>query len=132
MMHLSDKIPVKGYLLAYFSSGLMFEPYLVQDGKPVFNGSALFEREAPQECHFFDQERDVFMIRRQSRNDTIVKIRSLEEENEMEPDLLFVQTVLVKEEYAARADLPSVLRIINRYEYSDSDTLVLKNYRISY
>ncbi len=132
MIQISDKIPTKGYVLAYFKERLIFEPYTVQDGKPVFKGSELFESGTLQECHFFDKERDCFMIHRQSRNDMIVKIRTADEEKNIEPDLIFMQTVLIKDEYAERADIPSTLRIINRYEYSDSDTLVLKNYRISF
>ena len=132
MIQISDKIPANGYILAYFKERLIFEPYTVRDGKPIFKGSELFERGTLHECHFFDKERDYFMIHRQSRNDMIVKIRTADEEKNIEPDLIFIQTVLIKDEYAKRADIPSTLRIINRYEYSDSDTLVLKNYRISF
>ncbi len=132
MIQISDKLPPKGYILAYFRDRLVFEPYTAEDGKLIFGSSELLERETPQECHFFDKEHDCYMIRRQSRNDMIVKVRTAEEEKDTEPDLIFIQTVLVKDEYAAREDLPSALRIINRYEYSDSDTLVLRNYRLSY
>ena len=49
----------------------------------------------------------------------------------MEPDLLFTEEVLVKKEYTDIPGIPEKLRVINRYRYSENDTLVLKDYRIA-
>ena len=43
----------------------------------------------------------------------------------------FPEEVLVRPQYAERGDLPEKLTIINRYRYSENDTLTLENYRIS-
>jgi hypothetical protein len=48
----------------------------------------------------------------------------------MEPDLIYTQTVILRKEYTS-PELKHLV-IVNRYEYSANDTLVLKNYRISY
>ncbi len=49
----------------------------------------------------------------------------------MPKDLVFTEDVLVKKEYASIAGIPKKLRIVNRYEYSENDTLVLRNYRLA-
>lgn len=46
-------------------------------------------------------------------------------------DLLFPEEVLVKKEYTDIPGIPEKLRVINRYHYSENDTLVLKDYRIA-
>lgn len=53
-----------------------------------------------------------------------------DEEREMDPDLLFEEEVLVKPQYADTGRLPRKLTVINRYRYSEYDTLTLDNYRI--
>ena len=37
----------------------------------------------------------------------------------------------LKKEYADQPGIPDKLRVINRYQYSENDTLVLKDYRIA-
>lgn len=46
----------------------------------------------------------------------------------MDPDLLYEEEVLVKNDEAAGIDS---LRIVNRYMFTENDTLVLRNYRIA-
>ena len=58
-------------------------------------------------------------------------ISSEYEEKLMDPNLLYTQKVLVQEQFSKEKDMPERLVIVNRYVYSENDTLVLKNYRIS-
>ena len=55
-----------------------------------------------------------------------------EEEKTMEPDLLFVDEMLLRPEY--RSDHVGIqkLKVMNRYRYTDFDTMTLDNYRISW
>lgn len=53
------------------------------------------------------------------------------EEELWDPDLLFVQDVLVKKEYTDIPGIPEKIRVINRYSYSENDTLVLQDYRLA-
>lgn len=71
------------------------------------------------------------VLRPESAGDRIELLLSREEELGMDPDLVFEEEVLVKPQYAERGDLPEKLTIINRYRYSENDTLTLENYRIS-
>ena len=41
------------------------------------------------------------------------------------------QVMLVKKEYASRGDLPDRLLVMNRYAFTENDTLALRDYRIS-
>ena len=133
-----DKIPQKGYLLAYFRNAVLFEPYEVtedhsQEGKTfVCEQLAKHSGDELMECHLFSRDTEYRAIYRESRYDWIETVLNKGQEESMDPDLIYSQTVMVKNEYAERALMPKRLVIVNRYEYSANDTLVLKNYRISY
>lgn len=126
-----DKIPKKGLVMAYFRNELLFLPYEVTGDELKMQGKTLFDKEMPYECHFFNKDREYRLIRRESRNDVIERILTKDEEEELEPDLLFPEDVLVKKEYTDIPGIPEKLRVINRYRYSENDTLVLEDYRIA-
>lgn len=132
MVYSIEKMPQKGFVLAYFRDGLVFEPYEVRNGMLLFDGCERLQKEDPTECHFFDRHQDYHRVCRQARHDVVEYVATEEEEARMEKDLLFVEDVLVKEEYVRRRCFPEKLRIINRYRYSENDVLVLKDYRISW
>ena len=126
-----EKIPKSGLVMAYFRDALAFSPYEVTEDGLKVQGKAFFDEEMPYECHFFDRDREYRVVKRQARNDVIERILTKEEEEKMESDLLFTEEVLVKKEYADIPGVPERLRIINRYRYSENDTLVLLDYRIA-
>lgn len=126
-----EKIPEKGFVMAYFSSRLVFEPYTVSNGSPVFKNCGLLESECPSEIHFFDAKTEYRFVSRPSRSDFVEIVLTEEQESKMEPDLLFSETVLLKKEYAEQEGFPDRIRVINRYRYTENDTLVLKNYRMA-
>lgn len=126
-----DRVPRKGYLLAYFRDALVFEPYSVEDGRLVFPGWEAWQDAAPVECHLFDCDREYRMVSREQQGDRVEMLFTRQEEEAMEPDLLYEEEPLIREEYAGRAGFPNRLKIVNRYSYSENDTLVLVNYRIA-
>ncbi len=128
---LYDGAPAKGYILAYYPHALVFEPYVMKDGMPCFAGMDAFQGMVPWECHLFDDRTECRILIRESSEDRIKLCLTCEEELNMDPDLLFEEEVLVKPQYSERNDLPKKLTVINRYRYSESDTLTLENYRIS-
>ena len=130
-LFLTRNAPARGYILAYYPERLVFEPYVLREGVPVFEGCEALREAVPQECHLFDDNREVRIIRRESVGDTLELILTEEEERGMDPDLIFPEEVLVKPEYTATGRLPGKLKIINRYRYTEYDTLTLDNYRIS-
>lgn len=126
-----DKIPPKGLVMAYFKDKLVFSSYEVTKDGLNLTDQALFDSETPYECHFFDEDTEYRMVQRESRGDFIHRVLIGEEEDAMVPDLIFTEDVLVKEEYASLPGMPRKLRIINRYRYSENDTLTLQDYRIA-
>lgn len=127
---LSNNAPVKGYILACYPDRLIFEPYTLSDGEPVFEGCEALGDAVPWECHLFDDEKEYRCVYRESAGDWIELLFTRAEERGMDPDLLFEEEVLVKPQYTATGRLPQKLVITNRYRYSECDTLMLDNYRI--
>lgn len=121
-----DKLPGDGLVLAMFKDNTILRPYKVVNGKVEFEGCEILEKEPPRECHFFNEDAEYRLIRREARDDVVEIVLSKDEEKMMDSDLLFEEELLVREEYPVDR-----LRVINRYMYSDDDTLVLKNYRIA-
>ncbi len=126
-----EKLPKKGLVMAYFKEKLLFSPYEVEGEGLKLSEIALFENEEPYECHFFDEEQEYRMVKRAARGDVIERILTKEEEKAMPEELLFPEDVLVKQEYAALPGIPEKLRVVNRYRYSENDTLVLQDYRMA-
>ena len=126
-----DKLPKQGLVMAYFKERLFFSPYFVREGDLVLPEKTVWDSEEPYECHFFDGRKEYRRILRAFRGDIIEQILTEEDEAQMQKDLVFTEEVLVKKEYASMAGIPEKLRIVNRYEYSENDTLVLRNYRLA-
>ena len=114
----------------FYQDRLVFESYTIKDGELIFEGCKALRDEMPWECHLFDEERECRRIYRESAGDWIEQFFTRAEEREMEPDLLFEEEVLVKPQYADTGRLPRKLTIMNRFRYSECDTLTLDNYRI--
>ena len=127
----TENIPERGLVMAYFREELLFSSYSIEAGELVLPGKTLFETEDPFECHFFDNRTEYRRIRRASRRDIIERILTKEEEDRMPEDLLFAEDVLVKGKYARTPGIPEKLRVVSRYEYSENDTLVLRDYRMA-
>ena len=71
------------------------------------------------------------MVLRRARGDRIESVLTAKEEQAMDSDLLYTENVLIKEEYRQDETMPKKIAVINRYRYTDNDTLTLKNYRLS-
>ena len=127
-----DKMPEKGVVYALLRSGIVYTSYHIENGKIRLAKGDMFSLEELKEGHFFDEEKEYRIIKRESRNDLLKLLFTKEQEEAMDEDLLYTQSVLVEDKYVdASAKAPGRLTIINRYEYSEDDTLVLRNYRVS-
>ena len=125
-----ELLPPTGYVIAELKSKLLFEPYAVENGQLRFRGSECLKTEPMIECHFFSLDREYRLIAREARGGLIERVLTAEEERAMDPDLLYEQEMQVKEEYARRGDLPEKLVVMNRYAFTENDTLTLQDYRI--
>ena len=130
-----DKIlknaPNTGFVIASLKDQLIFAPYKICNGVFTTEGWDCPDFTNAEECHFFDDSREYRRIYRSARRDIIETVLTAQEEQTMDPDLIFVEEVLVKPQYTETGQLPSTLTIVNRYRYSEHDTIVLEDYRIS-
>lgn len=131
MNKILENAPKSGFVLAYLKEQLVFAPYEIRNGTFLIEGFDCPDFTASEECHFFDCDREYRRIFRSARGDMIETVLTAEEEQSMDPDLIYTEEVLVKPGYAEKAGMPSRLTIVNRYRYSEHDTLVLDDYRIS-
>ena len=95
----------------------------------------------PVLCIFDIRQIQAFMFRANSYYDTLggsdLMLHILNDAlsfalKSVDPPLLYEQEMLVKEDYARRGDLPEKLLVMNRYAFTENDTLTLQDYRISF
>ena len=130
MMKISlEKLPPKVLMLLYCKNGTVFAPYEVKDGQLISN--AKLPDETAQECHFFDADSEYRLITRESDGAHIEVVYSADEELKMDPDLIYKECPLIKEEYSRNEGIPKKILIVSRYDYTEDDILELRNYRLS-
>ena len=131
MNRILENAPASGFVIACLKDRLVFAPYKICNGVFAAEGWDCPDFTEAEECHFFDDSREYRRIYRSARRDVIETVLTAQEEQAMDPDLVFVEEVLVKPQYAQTGKIPSTLTIVNRYRYSEYDTIVLEDYRIS-
>ena len=126
-----NKMPERGVVYAQLKNGIVYTAYQVENGEIHLAKGDMFSIEDLKEAHFFDEKTEYRVIKRESRNDLLKLLFTEEEEVAMGAELLLAESVLVEDQYAdPAAGAPDRLRIINRYAYSEDNTLVLRNYRL--
>ncbi len=129
-MRLSDRIPREGLLLAEGKDMLVFVPYTYRDGMIFVDGEDRTELLNADVCHLFDHDTEYRRVRRMARKDTVETVLTAAEEAVMDWNLVYQEDVMIKPRYTGRPGMPETLMIVNRYRYSEYDTLVLEDYRI--
>ncbi len=130
-MKLNDRIPEAGLILAEGQDCLVFAPYQRSADQILVDGRDRTELLDAEMCCLFDRETEYRRVHRSARNDVIETVLTAQEEAEMDAGLLYREEVLLKPAYTGRPGMPETLLIVNRYRYSESDTLVLEDYRIA-
>ena len=131
MNRILENAPASGFVIACLRDQLIFAPYKICNDVFTAEGWDCPDFTEAEECHFFDDSREYRRIYRSARRDVIETVLTAQEEQSMDPDLIFIEEVLVKPQYAETGRLPTTLTIVNRYRYSEHDTIVLEDYRIS-
>lgn len=132
MNRILENAPSTGFVIVSLKNQLIFAPYEIRNDALIVEGWDCPDFTEAEECHFFDASREYRRIYRSARRDVIETVLTAEEEQTMDPDLIFVEEVLVKPQYSETGRIPASLTIINRYRYSEYDTIVLEDYRIGY
>lgn len=131
MNKILEKAPRFGFVIACLKDRLIFAPYEIRNGAFWAEGWECPDFTAAEECHFFDDRTEYRRIWRNARRDVIETVLTAQEEQSMDPDLVYSEEVLVKPKYTAITGVPPKLTITSRYRYSEHDTIVLEDYRIS-
>lgn len=123
-----SKIPGKGYVLAYFTDVIQFEPYYVDESGIHMDQVALWEKEEPKECHFFSEEVE---YRRLVMGDEVKELTfTLEEEEKMDKERVCYQKVWLKEQYSSKGVDRDKLVLVNYFNFNEDDIIYLENYRL--
>ena len=131
MNRILENAPAAGFVIASLKNQHIFAPYEIRNGVLMVEGWDRPDFTEAEECHFFDHSREYRRIYRSARQDMIESILTAQEEEAMDPDLIFTEEVLVKPQYTESSCIPAALTIVNRYRYSEYDTIVLEDYRIA-
>ena len=125
------RIPAEGIMIAVFDDRTLVERYGKEAEGLSFPGTEQVGKKDLLRLHCFDPETEYRLIVTDDGERLIEVIMSAEEEKGMEPDLLFEDEMLLREEYCTERVGIRKLKVINRYRYTQYDTMTLDNYRIS-
>ena len=125
-----EKAPAEGIILAYFPEKPVFEPYVIRGGQLIYDGCEEDRERNLLECHLFDRTKEYRTVFCESREERIESVLTAEEEDSMDPDLLYTEEQLVKDAYKKKG-IPDRLKVVSRYRFSENDTLELCNYRLA-
>ena len=125
------RIPAEGIMIAVLENRILVERYGKEAEGLSFPGAEQVRDEALLRLHCFDPETEYRLIVTDDGERLIEVVLDAEEEKEMEPDLLFEDEMLLREEYCTERVGIRKLKVVNRYRYTEYDTMTLENYRIS-
>ena len=126
-----DCAPGEGYLIAVFPDRVLVERYRKEEGGLSFPGSDALQGKELLRLHCFDMNTEYRLLVTDDGDRVIEVVLDAEEEKAMEPDLLFEDEMLLRPEYCTDRVGIRKLKIVNRYRYTEFDTMTLDNYRIS-
>ena len=126
-----NKAPERGWLFAETETGAILERYVLVDGEPDFPGRERLRDAVVTRLHCFDERVEYRWLRTNEKGGVVEGVFSAEEEAGMDPDLVYPDDMILADEYAPKEGGLWVLSVINRYRWTETDTLTLENYRLA-
>ena len=126
------RIPAEGYLIAVFKNRILFERCRKETDGLCFPGEEEIRTEELLRLHCFDRDTEYRLLVTDDGDRLVELVLNAEQEKAMEPDLLFEDEMLVRPEYRPEQIGIQKLKVVNRYRYTDFDTMTPDNYRISF
>lgn len=124
------KAPEAGWILAVSVDGeILFERYRSDGEKLCFPGAERLEGKQITRCHCFDEQAEYRYLCVGQRRRVIETVCSAAQESDIDPDLLYEDEQILEQRYAPGPGVWKI-RVINRYRYGETDTLVLENFRL--
>lgn len=125
-------IPQEGYMMAVFDDLILFQPYQKTDDGLTFSNMENVSDRNLLRIHCFDRDTEYRRMELDDGDRIIEAVLSAEEETAMDPDLIYEDEMLLREEFIEGAGGLRALKVINRFRYTYFDTMTLDNYRLSY
>lgn len=125
------KAPENGWLFAETDCGVILERYTLENGMPVFPGQKRLASATITRLHCFDGRKEYRFLRPNGRGDIIEGVFTADEETAMDPDLIYEDRMVLSKEYMPKDGKIWAITVINRYRWTEYNTLTLNNYRLS-
>lgn len=121
-------IPANGYCMAVCYDGVFFGKYKI-DGDNIITDALPATVSQFKELRLFNKESE-YRLRYVSGN-KYENIFDSDEEKNVDKDLIYIDEMLLKDIYKNTSGLEKII-VVNRYKYTDYNTITLDNYRITY
>ena len=125
------RAPAHGWIFAETKRGPILERYAIVDGEPDFPGAERLKDAPVLRLHCFDEQTEYRYLRVNESGAVVEGLFTAEQEAAMDPDLVYADRLVLAEAYAPKDGGIWVLSVINRYRWTDSNTLDLENYRLA-
>lgn len=125
------KAPRRGWLFAETERGPVLERYVIVDGEPDFPGSERLKGVPVLRLHCFDEQTEYRFLRVDEDGDAVEGLFTAGQEAAMDPDLVYADKMVLKEAYAPKDGGVWTLDVVNRYRWTENDSLELENYRMA-
>lgn len=125
-----SKAPASGRILIVTEAGeIIFEQYTQAEGKLRFPRMERLEGTLIRRCHCFDESAEYRYLCVGDSQRVIESVNTVQQEADMDPDLLYEDDMILSEQFAPDAGIWK-LRVINRYRYTEANTLAVDDYRL--
>ena len=81
--------------------------------------------------HCFDEQMEYRYLRVNEGGDAVEGLFTAEQEATMDPDLVYVDQMVLNEAYAPKDGGIWTLNVVNRYRWTENNALELENYRMA-
>lgn len=124
------KAPQSGWILAIAEDDtVLFDAYKRKGEALEFAHKEQLDGKLLRRCHCFDESTEYRYLCIGDRMQVIETICDAQQEKDMDPDLLYEDDQVLDPRFAPD-DGVWFLRVINRYRYTDANTLTVDDYRL--
>lgn len=125
-----SKAPQSGWILAVPEDGqTVFERFTREDSGVRFPGMERLNGKLIRRCHCFDENSEYRYLCVGDSMRVIETVCDAKQEADMDPDLLYEDDLILSAQYAPGEEIRK-LRVINRYRYTECNTLTVEDYRL--
>ncbi len=126
-----NKLPRKGWVLAYSSEKILFDSYVVDNDCVVLGGGGKFDGRNFYEIHCFDASQEYRLFTSHGTAHEVILSEHDESERETFDTFTYRDEQLLQERYARILGCEEAkIIVINRFAYTEDDAVYLAGYRL--